>query len=248
MTRPVALITGAGSGIGEAVAVELAGRGYDLVLMTRSDGAETVARRIGGTALRGSVTEAADLERMVATAMDRFGRIDAVLNNPGHAPNTGIPGTGGRYDADADLRLLELTDADWREAMDMIFLSVARMVRHVAPIMAEQGGGVIVNITSFAQREPSFSYPTGSCMRMALAGYTKLFTDSFGRRNVRMNNVLPGFLENFPFEDRIRDQVPLGRPGTMEELARTVAFLMAPDAAYITGQSLLVDGGLNRSV
>ncbi len=248
MSTPVALVTGAGAGIGKAVAEELAERGYELVLMTRSDGAEKVAGKLGGVALRGSVTETADLERMVQTALDRFGRIDAVLNNTGQAPNTGVPATGSRFDPDADLRLLELTDAEWETAFEMIFLSVVRMTRLVAPIMARQGGGAIVNITSFAQLEPSYAFPTGSAMRMALAGYSKLFSDSWGRQNVRMNNLLPAFMENYPLEDRARDQIPLGRSGLMSELAKTVAFLMGPDAGYITGQSLLLDGGMNRSV
>jgi len=248
MSTLVALITGAGAGIGKAVAEELAERGYELVLMTRSDGAEKVAARLGGVALRGSVTEAADLERMVQTALDRFGRIDAVLNNTGQAPNTGVPATGGRFEPETDLRLLDLTDAEWEQAFEMIFLSVVRMTRHVAPVMARQGGGAIVNITSFAQREPSYAFPTGSAMRMALAGYSKLFSDSWGRQNVRMNSVLPGFMENYPLEDHARDQIPLGRSGLMTELAKTIAFLMGPDGAYITGQSLLLDGGMNRGV
>ena len=83
---------------------------------------------------------------------------------------------------------------------------------------------------------------------MALAGYSKLFSDSWGRQNVRMNSVLPGFMENYPLDDHARDQIPLGRSGLMTELAKTVVFLMGPDAGYITGQSLLLDGGMNRSV
>lgn len=243
---PVAIVTGAGSGLGEACAVELADRGYALVLMTRSDGAERLAARIGGIGLRGSVTDTDDLQRLVDTALDRHGRIDAVLNNTGHPPNTGIAGTGPRFDAGADLRLLEASDDAWRETLDMVLLNVVRMTRLVADRMAAQGGGSIVNMSSFAQKEPSFAYPLGSCMRMALAGFTKLFADSYGGRNVRMNNILPGFIDNFPFSDDLRGQIPMGRPGTVAEVAKTIAFLMSADAGYITGQSILVDGGLNR--
>lgn len=246
MTGKVALVTGAGSGIGEAISRRLARDGYDLVLMTRSDGAEKLAAEIGGIGLRGSVTEEEDLRRMVDTAITRHGHIDVVINNPGHAPNTGIAGTGGRYDPDADLRLHALTDADWGLAFDLIFMSVVRMSRLVAPGMVAQGGGAILNITSFAQREPSYAYPTGSCMRMAVEGYAKLFADSYGRMNLRMNNLLPGFLENFPFDPGVRAQVPLGRAGLMDEIADTAAFLVSAGAGYITGQSILVDGGLNR--
>jgi len=170
------------------------------------------------------------------------------VNNTGHSPNTGVFPRSSAYDPNLELNLLSLTDSDWLTAMEMIFLNVVRSTRLIAPLMAEQGGGSIVNITSFAQKEPSYAFPTGSCMRMALAGYTKLFTDSFGVKNVRMNNVLPGFIENFEYNDDMLSHVPIGRPGTLSEIAKTVAFLLSEDAGFITGQSILVDGGMNRGV
>ena len=215
---------------------------------SRSGAAEALAGELGGIGLSGSVTEAEDLEKLFDLAVTTYGHVDCWINNTGYAPNTGVFPRSSAYDPKLELNLLSLTDGDWLTAMDMIFLNVVRATRLIAPLMAEQGGGAIVNITSFGQKEPSYGFPTGSCMRMALAGYTKLFADSFAGQNVRMNNVLPGFIENFEYTDDMLSHVPIGRPGTLVELAKTVAFLLSDDAGFITGQSVLVDGGMNRGV
>jgi len=248
MEKKVAVVTAAGQGIGKACALELHARGYDIVLFSRSETAEALAKELGGVGMSGSVTEAEDLEKLFNLAVTTYGRVDCWVNNTGHSPNTGVFPRSSAYDPNLELNLLSLTDSDWLTAMEMIFLNVVRSTRLIAPLMAEQGGGSIVNITSFAQKEPSYAFPTGSCMRMALAGYTKLFTDSFGVKNVRMNNVLPGFIENFEYNDDMLSHVPIGRPGTLSEIAKTVAFLLSEDAGFITGQSILVDGGMNRGV
>lgn len=246
--RPVAIVTGAGSGLGEACARELAELGYDMVLLTRSDAAEKVARELGAVGLRGSVTEVTDLERTVQTCLDKFGRIDAVLNNAGSPPNTGVAGTGSQFDPDVDLRLLSVTDKQWQETYDTLLMSVVRMSRLVTSTMAKNGGGSIVNMSSFAQKEPSFAFPVGACIRMALAGYCKLYADSHGYLNIRMNNILPGFIDNYPLTEGVRRQIPMARSGTTAEIAKTIAFLFSKDSGYITGQSIVVDGGLTRSV
>jgi NAD(P)-dependent dehydrogenase (short-subunit alcohol dehydrogenase family) len=231
-----------------ACARELAARDYRLVLMSRSDAAAKLAKELGGVGVEGSVTEPDDLKATVQAALDSYGRIDAVINNTGHVTGGGIDSVGPVYDPDARGKLLELSDEDWHQTLDMIVLNVVRMARLVTEVMERQGGGAIVNISSFAGKEPSAAFPLGAAFRMALAGFMKLYADRYARAGIRMNNVLPGFMNNYTWDEPLLRTVPMGRPGSLDELANTVAFLLSDDAGYITGQSLLVDGGLNRGV
>jgi NAD(P)-dependent dehydrogenase (short-subunit alcohol dehydrogenase family) len=219
--------------MGLAIARELASRGYDLVLMSRGGEIMDVARKLGATGITGSVTELADLERLVETALAQHGRIDAVVNNTGH------PASGD---------LLSIADEDWHAGLDLVLLNVVRMARLVTPVMVEQQGGALVNISSFGAYEPSPSFPVSSSLRAALGSYAKLYADRYASDGIRMNNVLPGFMDSYEIDGEIRRSIPMGRRGKVEELAKTVAFLLSPEAAYITGQNLRVDGGLTRSV
>ena len=245
--QPVAIVTAAGSGIGAACARELAARDYDLVLMSRGDGACQLAEELGAKAIQGSVLETTDLECLVETALSAFGRIDGVVNNTGHAPHfTAV--VGRQHDPDCDTHLLDIPDEDWHLTLDLYFLNVVRMARLVAVPMTQRGGGSIVNISAFAAVEPHGSIPTSSTIRAALTGFTKLFADRYGAANVRMNDVLPGFLDNYTWPESLIRSIPMARSGAVAEAATTVVFLLSPDAGYITGQSFVVDGGMNRSV
>src|SRR5579864_3342428 len=227
-----AIVTAAGRGIGAAVAAELAGRGYRLAVLSPS-GAPAAVRTHGALGVAGSVTHPADLARVVDAALQRFGRVDAVVNSTGHPPRG---------------RLLELTDADWLAGVDLLLLNVVRMVRLVTPVFLRQGGGSVVNVSTFSAFEPSAAFPVSSALRAALAGFTKMYADEYAAHGIRMNNVLPGFVESYPVDAETVRRIPMGRPGTLGEIARTVAFLLSNDAGYITGQTLRVDGGLTRSV
>ena len=229
----VAIVTAAGRGLGAACARELAGRGYSVVLMSRSDAAAQLAQELGGIGLSGSVTEPSDLQKLVDAALDAFGRVDAVVNNTGH------PAKGP---------LLEISDDDWHAGLDLLLLNVVRMARLVTPIMKEGGGGAIVNISTFAAEEPTLTYPVSSAIRAALSAFTKLYGDQHAADGIRMNNILPGFIDSYPIEDDTRDAIPMRRGGTVEEIAKTAAFLLSAEAGYITGQNLRVDGGLGRSL
>jgi NAD(P)-dependent dehydrogenase (short-subunit alcohol dehydrogenase family) len=201
--RKVAVITGGGRGMGAAIARELHGRGYGLALMSPSGSAESLAEELGGApgapgavGLTGSTAEAGDLEALVAAALEAHGRIDAVVNH------TGGPPKGG---------LLEISDDDWRRGVDLVILSVVRMARLVTPVMERQGGGAIVNITTFSAFEPSLTFPVSSVLRAGIGAYTKLYSDRYARAGIRMNNVLPGFVDNHPMSDAVRRPAP--RPG-----------------------------------
>jgi NAD(P)-dependent dehydrogenase (short-subunit alcohol dehydrogenase family) len=228
---PVAIITASSSGIGAACARELATRGHRVVLMARSEQVETLAATLGGKAVRGDVANAADLERLVTTTLDSYGRIDVLVNNTGHV-------------AKGDL--LSIPDPSWEEGLALLLLNVVRLARLVVPVMEQQGGGAIVNISSLWAAQPHLDAPVSSVFRAGLGAFTKLFADRYGPVGIRMNCVLPGFVEEA--DPAFVAATPLGRPATSEEVGRVVAFLASSESSYITGQSLRVDGGLTRGV
>lgn len=243
-----AIVTAASRGIGAACARELAARGFKVCVFARSEAVHEVAQEIGGIGVRGSVLSHEDLENAVDAARARFGRIDAVVNNTGHIPGFAATSLGPAFDrTETDHKLLSFTDADWHHALDMMALNVVRMSRIVTPIMAAQGGGSIVNISTFAAKEPSSKFPLEPCIRMSLRAFAKLYSDRYARLGIRMNNVLPGYMDNHDMDEPLRRNVPMGRPCSMQELARTVVFLASEDSSYLTGQNIVVDGGLTRS-
>lgn len=229
----VAIITAASSGMGAAIARKFHALGYKLAIMSSSEKIIPVAEELKASFIQGSVTEKQDLKKFVDLAVSSFGRVDVVVNNTGHPPK-------------ADL--LELSDEDWQSGLDLVILSVTRMAQLVVPIMKRNGGGSIINISTFAAFEPSLTYPVSCTMRAALGSYCKLFADRYGSENIRMNNVLPGYINSYPVDGETLGKIPLNREGTVEEIANTVAFLASDESGYITGQNIKVDGGLGRAV
>jgi NAD(P)-dependent dehydrogenase (short-subunit alcohol dehydrogenase family) len=229
----VAIVTAAGRGMGAAIARELSDAGYRLALLSNSGGAEAVANEIGCISQIGSVTEMKDLALLVEETMETYGRIDAVVNNTGHPPKG---------------PLLEIPDNDWHLGLDIVFLNVVRMARLVTPIMLEQGGGVFVNISTFAAFEPSLTFPVSSSLRAALGSFAKMYANQYASQGIRMNNVLPGYIDSYPESEENLREIPMGRYGKVEEIASTVRFLLSEEAGYITGQNIRVDGGITRSV
>lgn len=231
--RKVAMVIGGGSGMGAAAASKLAADGYSVAVMSSSGKGEALGKELGGIGFTGSNQSNDDLKRFADLTMQRWGRIDALVNGAGHGPRA---------------PLLEITDEQWHTGYDVYFMNVVRATRLVAPIMIAQKSGAIVNISTAWVSEPAAMFPTSAVARAGLAAYTKLFANQHAVHNVRMNNVLPGWIDSLPETDERRAGVPMGRYGTSEEIAATIAFLVSDGAAYITGQSLRVDGGLMRSV
>lgn len=233
MTIRTAIITAGGSGMGAAAARRLAQDGYKVAVLSSSGKGEALAAELGGFGITGSNQSADDLKTLVEGTMERWGRIDALVNSAGHGPRAPIT---------------EITDEQWQTGMNVYFLNVVRAVRLVAPIMKAQKTGAIVNISTAWVAEPSAMFPTSAVFRAGLAAYTKIFADEYAPFAVRMNNVLPGWIDSLPATEERRQSVPMGRYGTSHEIAATIAFLLSPEAGYITGQNVRVDGGLMRSI
>ncbi|ODT81441.1 MAG: 3-oxoacyl-ACP reductase [Pelagibacterium sp. SCN 64-44] len=234
MADKVAVITAGANGIGAAAARRLGADGFGIAILDPSDNVEALADELGGLAVRGSSQSNDDLRLLVDNVIARWGRIDVLVNSAGHVPNA---------------PLLEVPDDQWHTGLEVYFLNVVRTVRLVAPIMEQQRHGSIVNISTAWVFEPSTIFsPTSAVFRAGLAAYTKLFADTYAVHNVRMNNVLPGWIDTLPPTEERRLSVPMKRYGTGEEVAATVAFLASDQSAYITGQNLRIDGGLTRSV
>ena len=233
MTQKVALITAAGSGMGAACARRLAAEGWKIAVNSRSGKGEALARDLGGIGVTGSTQDEGTLRALVDAAMGEWGRIDAVVNSAGHGPKG---------------PLLEITDAQWHEGMDVYFLHIIRLARLVTPIMAAQGGGAFVSISTAWIDEPSPLFPTSAVARAGLQAFTKLYADQYAAQGIRMNTVLPGWIDSLPAQEARRESVPMRRYGTAGEIAATVSFLLSEGAAYITGQGIRVDGGLMRSL
>ena len=233
MNTPVALLTAAGSGIGAAAARKLAADGWNVAILSSSGRGAALAEELGGVGITGSNLETADLQRLVDAAQARWGRIDAVVNSAGHGPKGD---------------LLEISDADWQRGMEFYLLNVVRIARLVTPQMQAQKRGAIVNVSTYATFEPEAAFPTSGVFRSGLAAFAKLYADRYAADGLRMNNVLPGFIDSLPEKQDRRERIPMGRYGESAEVAELIAFLASDKSAYITGQNIRIDGGLTRSV
>ncbi len=229
----VAVVTAGGSGMGAAAARRLAADGFRIAVLSSSGKGEALAAELGGLGVTGSNQSNDDLKRLVDGALQRWSRIDVLVNSAGHGPRA---------------QIIEISDEDWHKGMDTYLMNVIRPTRLVAPVMQKQKAGVIINISTAWAFEPSAMFPTSAVFRAGLAAYTKIFADTYAADNVRMNNVLPGWIDSLPATEERRDSVPMKRYGTSEEIAATVAFLASDGAGYITGQNIRVDGGLTRAV
>ena len=229
----VAVITAAGSGMGAGAARKLGADGFNVAILSSSGKGEALAKELGGLGVTGSNQSNDDVTRLIDETMQKWGRIDVLVNSAGHGPRAPV---------------LELTDEDWHHGMEVYFLNVVRPTRLVTPIMQKQQGGAIINISTFAAFEPDSVFPTSGVFRAGLAAFTKLFSDRYAADNIRMNNVLPGFIDSLPEKEDRRERIPMQRYGKTHEIADTIAFLASDGAGYITGQNIRVDGGITRSV
>ncbi|OKH21658.1 SDR family oxidoreductase [Chroogloeocystis siderophila] len=236
MSQKVAIVTAASRGIGAGCARELAAQGYTVSLLARSPSIHDLAQELGGIAMQGSMSNAQDLEHLVQTTSNKFGRIDAVVNSFGDPPRTD---------------LLEISDEMWLENFEMLFLSVVRLARLVTEPMRQQGGGAIVNISACDSQEPDLGTPFSGTLRATMEGFTKLYAKRYRSDRIRMNSVAPFFVAD-NLEELADWNVPhdlmWSRLATYAELAKIVAFLISDDAKFITGTTLKVDEARSAAI
>lgn len=229
----VALVTAGGSGMGADAARRLAADGFRVGILSSSGKGKALGEELGGFGVTGSNLAPTPLQELVDGAMSRWGRVDVLVNSAGHGPKGPV---------------LEISDEDWHMGMEVYLMNVIRPTRLVTPIMQAQGGGTILNISTFAAFEPDPLFPTSAIFRAGLAGFTKLFADKYGPENLRMNNILPGFIDSLPETADRKSRIPMGRYGRTEEVSSLISWLASEQGGYMTAQNLRVDGGLTRAV
>ena len=232
-SNKVAVFVAAGSGIGADAAKKLANEGYKIAVMSSSGKGERLAQKYKGIGFTGSNLRNEDLKKFIDLIIKSWGRIDVLVNSAGHGPKGGI---------------LNITDNDWHKSMEMYFLNVVRTTRFVTPIMKKQMNGSIINISTFATFEPEHNFPTSGVMRAGLSAFSKLYSDQHAKYNIRMNNILPGFVDSLKTKDKFIRRIPLKRVGKVKEISAMVSLLSSDEGSYITGQNIRIDGGITRSV
>ncbi|HEU0246794.1 MAG TPA: SDR family oxidoreductase [Gaiellaceae bacterium] len=237
-----AIVCGASAGIGLGIAESLAGEGANVVMLARrAEALEREAARLGGLAVVGDVTNAADLERLVETAAGEFGGIDIVVNNSGGPPRA---------------MAAELTPEQVEEAVQLLLVSIVRLTGLCLPCLEKSPAGRIVNVTSSTVREPIDNLVLSNAIRPGVIGWAKSLARELGPKGITVNSIAPGSIDT----DRVREvypdgpteadleTIPLRRLGTTREIGDVAAFLCSERAAYITGTVVLVDGGATRGL
>ena len=231
--KKVSVLIAAGSGMGADAAKTLAKDGFKVAIMSSSGKGERLAKKLNGIGFTGSNLESKNFKKFINIVIKKWGRIDVLVNSAGHGPKG---------------KILEISDDEWFKGLETYFLNVVRAARIVTPIMKKQKYGSIINISTYAIFEPEKSFPTSGVMRAGLSSFTKIYSDEYAKYNIRMNNILPGFIDSLKTREEFIKRVPLKRAGKVKEISAVVKLLASKEGSYITGQNIKVDGGITRSV
>jgi 3-oxoacyl-[acyl-carrier protein] reductase len=242
LSDKVAIVTGASRGIGRAIALALASQGAKVVASARNAEAlaelTAVIKSQGGDALAvvGDVAVEDDANNLVKQAVAAYGQVDIFINNAGIT---------------RDGLLLRMKNADWDAVLDTNLKGAFLCTRAVAKVMSKQRSGRIINISSVVGEMGNAGQANYCASKAGLLGLTKSVARELARRNVTVNAITPGFITTEMTEDMtekaqetMTEQIPLGRPGSAEDVANAVIFLASEQSAYITGQVLGVNGGM----
>src|SRR5215208_284518 len=237
-----AIVCGASAGIGLGIAEALAGEGANVVMFARRrDPLEREADRLGALAVRGDVTNAADLQRLVERTIDAYDGIDILVNNSGGPPRT---------------TAVELTDTMVEEAVELLLVSVVRLTRLCLPYLGKHRHGRVINVTSSSVKEPIDNLALSNAVRPGLVGWAKTLARELGPQGITVNSIAPGRIDtervrevypDGPTEADLR-AIPLGRLGSPREVGDVACFLASDRASYVTGTVIPVDGGLTRAL
>jgi len=230
--KKIAIFIAAGSGMGADAAKTLSKEGFKIAIMSSSGKGEKLAKKLKGIGFTGSNQNPKNIKEFIKKVLDKWGRIDVLVNSAGHGPKGEI---------------LKINDASWLNGMETYFLNVVRATRIVTPVMKRQKNGSIINISTFAIFEPEKDFPTSGVMRAGLAAFTKIYSDEYAKFNIRMNNILPGFIDSLSTKKEFINRIPLKRPGKVSEISAVIKLLSSKEGSYITGQNIRVDGGITRS-
>ena len=231
--KKVAAFIASGSGMGADAAKHLHSKGYEVAIMSSSGKGEKLAKELGGLGFTGSNIFPKDIKKFIDKVNDEFGKIDTLINSAGHGPKGDI---------------LEISDEEWFRGMEVYYLNVIRAARVITPIMQKQKNGSIINISTFAVFEPEKNFPTSGVFRSGLSAFTKIYSNKYAKDNIRMNNILPGFIDSLATKEEFLKRIPLQRYGKVSEISAVVELLASEGGAYITGQNIRVDGGITRSI
>ena len=231
--KKIAAFIASGSGMGADAAKHLSSKGYEIGIMSSSGKGEELAKKLNGVGFTGSNLSTKDIENFINKVSSKFGKIDVLVNSAGHGPKGEI---------------LEISDDEWISGMEIYFLNVVRSIRLVTPIMQKQKNGSIINISTFATFEPDSAFPTSGVFRAGLASFIKLYSNKYAKDNIRINNILPGFIDSLPEKEIFKKRIPLQRYGKVSEISAVVELLASEGGSYITGQNIRVDGGITKSV
>jgi 3-oxoacyl-[acyl-carrier protein] reductase len=229
-----AIVCGASAGIGLAIAEALAAEGANVAMLARRrDVLEREAERIGALAVRGDVSDPADLQRLVERTLTAFGGIDILVNNSGGPPRNAV---------------LEMTDEQVEEAVELLLLSAIRLTRLCLPELERSGRGRVINIESSSVREPIDNLALSNSIRPGVVGWAKTLAREIGPKQITVNTIAPGRIDTARLTVGDTESIPLKRFGQPREVADVVCFLASEAASYVTGTVIPVDGGLTRSL